>query len=295
MKNRIQQYYLGCPVWGNAAWAGEFFTPKAKPKDYLPQYSSVFNTVEGNHTFYGLPKANTVARWKEQASPDFRFCFKFPKTITHQYKLENVRQEVQAFFQLLAPLQEQIGCLFIQLPPSFNKQYLSVLDRFLATLPTSFSYAVEVRHLDFYDNGNTEANFVHILTKHQANWALFHSSTLHALPPDKAIIVTAQGKKPKMPDRFTVTGNHPFFRFVGHPTVDPNEKILQKIVVPIAEWIKAGKKPFVFMHTPSNDFYTPHLCKKFHELLQQQLGQSIDIGNMPAWPIQNMPKQTTLF
>jgi uncharacterized protein YecE (DUF72 family) len=56
----LKRYYLGSPFWSNRDWIGSFFTPSAKPKDFLSQYSSVFNSVEGNNTFYGLPKAATV-------------------------------------------------------------------------------------------------------------------------------------------------------------------------------------------------------------------------------------------
>jgi hypothetical protein len=48
------QYCLGCPMWSNQQWVGELFTSNAKPADFLRQYSSVFNTVEGNTTFYAL-------------------------------------------------------------------------------------------------------------------------------------------------------------------------------------------------------------------------------------------------
>jgi len=51
----IERYFLGCPIWSNKDWVGELFAPDAKQKDFLQQYASVFNTVEGNTTFYGLP------------------------------------------------------------------------------------------------------------------------------------------------------------------------------------------------------------------------------------------------
>ncbi|MFY4614350.1 DUF72 domain-containing protein, partial [Escherichia coli] len=41
------------------------------------------NCVEGNTTLYALPKPEVVLRWREQTTDDFRFCFKFPATISH--------------------------------------------------------------------------------------------------------------------------------------------------------------------------------------------------------------------
>ncbi len=50
----------------------------------LVHHARHFNCVEGNTTLYALPKPEIVARWYEQTHDDFRFCFKFPATISHQ-------------------------------------------------------------------------------------------------------------------------------------------------------------------------------------------------------------------
>ena len=59
----LARCHLGCPVWSNRDWIGELFTAGAKPGDFLRQYSAVFDTVEGNNCFYGLPRPETVSRW----------------------------------------------------------------------------------------------------------------------------------------------------------------------------------------------------------------------------------------
>ena len=160
------QYFLGCPIWANKEWVGELFSQSAKPKDFLQQYSQVFNTVEGNTTFYGLPKAETVIKWKDDTPPDFKFSFKFPQIISHTRMLVNCGAETRDFFERLAPLGERLGVFFLQLPPSFNKSALDVLEKYLSGLPDEFQYAVEVRHLDFFDEGDTEKRYNDMLNKH---------------------------------------------------------------------------------------------------------------------------------
>lgn len=296
----LQKYCLGCPIWGNKDWVGEVFAPKTKPTDYLQQYAKVFNTVEGNNTFYGLPKREMVQRWKVSVPDTFQFSFKFPKIISHVHKLQHSRAEVKAFFKALTPLLEQVGVFFLQLPPSFNRKYLQTLERFLMQLPTEFTYAVEVRHLDFFDEGDTEKRFDDLLRRLQMNRALFHTETLHRIQTtDEGVLVT-QRKKPKMPTRFTTTAQRPFFRFVGHPTVELNMPTLKIIAQQVANWIKNGQEPFVFMHTPGGDFYAPHLARQFHQLLTQALQKrtNINIGMLPIWPaekVQQLPKQMRLF
>lgn len=59
---RASPLYLGCPLWGHGGWAGRFYTAGARPADFLRQYATVFNAVEGNTTFYSLPSADAVGR-----------------------------------------------------------------------------------------------------------------------------------------------------------------------------------------------------------------------------------------
>ncbi len=134
----LQHYYLGCPIWSNKAWVGELFTSDAKSADFLRQYSSVFNTVEGNTTFYGMPAPATVERWRADAAAGFRFSFKFPRTISHDKRLSNVQAETEFFFNTLSPLGPHLGPFFLQLPPSFGPDELPVLDLFLSTLYDEF-------------------------------------------------------------------------------------------------------------------------------------------------------------
>src|SRR5262245_15647881 len=102
------------------SWIGRLFPAGTKPTDFLPGYAVVFNTVEGNTTFYALPPAETVARWREQVPDEFRFCFKFPRTITHDKLLVDSTTEVTEFIERVAPLEHKLGSLMLQLPPRFG-------------------------------------------------------------------------------------------------------------------------------------------------------------------------------
>ncbi len=83
----------------------------------LEEYARHFNCVEGNTTLYALPKAEIVTRWREQTTDDFRFCFKFPATISHQAALRNCGDLTEEFFTRMSPLANRIGQYWIQLPP----------------------------------------------------------------------------------------------------------------------------------------------------------------------------------
>ncbi len=138
-------YYLGCPGWGEKTWVGRLFPAGTKDRDFLARYAEVFNTVEGNTTFYALPAADTVARWRASVPDSFRFCFKFPKTISHDRFLTDCDAELREFLARIAPLGETIGTLFVQLPPTFGPAALPKLRAFLDALPRDYTYGVEVR------------------------------------------------------------------------------------------------------------------------------------------------------
>ena len=74
--------YIGLPQWSHPKWVRLGITS-------LEEYARHFNCVEGNTTLYALPKPEVVLRWREQTTDDFRFCFKFPATISHQAALRH--------------------------------------------------------------------------------------------------------------------------------------------------------------------------------------------------------------
>ena len=76
----LENYYLGCPGWGTKTWVGKLFPPGTRSTEFLERYARVFNTVEGNTTFYALPPADTVARWRDQR----RFIIHFNACYRHR-------------------------------------------------------------------------------------------------------------------------------------------------------------------------------------------------------------------
>lgn len=279
-----QGYHLGCPIWSNKDWVGELFSADAKQKDFLPQYASVFNTVEGNTTFYGLPTEKTMARWVEETPENFRFALKFPRAITHDKRLKNTEEETDAFLHVLETLKDRVGPSFLQLPPSFGPNDLSTLNDYLGALPYKFPYAVEIRHNAFFAEAENDLNA--ILTTHNADRVVFDTRGLHNAQLSDPAGREAQRKKPKVPVRFIATGPNPFMRFVGHPTTEENIPLLEEWAPVVAQWINEGRTPYIFMHAP-NDFYAPKLARHFHNLLSKH----IDAGTMPPWPAEHQPTE----
>lgn len=275
-------YSLGCPIWSKPEWVGNLFAQNAKPSDYLRQYASVFNTVEGNTTFYASPKPETVQKWRAETPDTFCFCFKFPQTLSHDLRLQHAEKETSAFLNLMSPLGERLGPFFLQLPASFGGSELGVLEKFLRILPAEFRYAVEVRHLDFFKNGEAEERLNALLVELRMGRVVFDTRGLHAVRAQAGDTITreAQRKKPKVPVRFLALSDLPFVRFVGDPVLDKNEALLAEWAEHVIAWQAEGKRPYVFMHAP-NEIDAPELARRFHEIVRRLAPQVVAL---PKWP-----------
>jgi len=286
----ITKYHLGCSVWSLNEWTGNFFTDDAKQEDYLSQYASVFNAVEGNTTFYNTPGKKLVEKWGKRTPDGFKFCFKFNRSITHLKGLAGVEDDILRFIEVFEPIEKRLGPFHIQLPPKFSPDQIDRLENVLGILPSGFSYAVEVRHDSFYDHGRNENRLNRLLRSFNVDRVIFDTRKLHSLKTDDATITEAQRKKPKLPVRFETTGSRPFVRFVGANDVLNNEPYLKEWAIIVADWIKEGLHPYVFTHSPDR-VSQPPIARRFHQILSEL----IDLNPMPVWPAEKQNEQLGLF
>jgi uncharacterized protein YecE (DUF72 family) len=107
--------YLGVAGWSiPKEHAGGF--PRAGT--HLERYASVFPAVEINSSFYRPHRPATYARWAASVPADFRFAVKFPREITHRRRLVDVRELLDTFLAEAGALEDKLGPLLVQLPPS---------------------------------------------------------------------------------------------------------------------------------------------------------------------------------
>ncbi|CNI21779.1 Protein of uncharacterised function DUF72 [Yersinia frederiksenii] len=267
--------YIGLPQWQHPTWN------RLGIKD-LADYSRYFNCVEGNTTFYALPRLEIVQRWRDMTPDSFRFCFKFPATISHQAALRNCDQELGAFYQCLAPLHQRIGQLWIQLPAAFGPNELHRLWQFIDKLPAGFHYGVEVRHPEFFAKGAAELALNQGLHQRAVNRVMLDSRPIHAAKPLTAAVRDAQSKKPRLPVHAIVTGGQPLVRFIGGDQLDDNLALFSPWLQKLPQW-EQQYQPYVFIHTPDNSD-SPQQAQK----IWQQLAAIITtLPPAPDWPEQD--------
>lgn len=285
-----QNLRLGLAMWSHNHWQESVYGSSTKQADRLARYACIFNTVEGNTSFYATPNAQTVMNWHSATPDDFRFTFKLPQTITHQRQLQNCQQELLAFFKVMSPLVEKTGLWKIQLPAAFGPEQLPALARFFDLLPQGLTYGVEVRHLAFFAKGDAERALNRLLMDRQVNRIIMDSRPLFALPPANEAIIDAHKKKPQVPVHAIATATTPVVRFIGQTDgtiealaasndqlqVKNNDSFFSNWLRQLALWIKEGREPYLFIHTPDNQT-APELAARLYLQLQQQLADEVSL------------------
>jgi uncharacterized protein YecE (DUF72 family) len=142
----MSKLHLGTIGWSYDFWKGPFYPPKTASRSYLAYYSSQFDTVEVDSTFYRMPNPQTVENWRMQTPEGFMFSPKFSQLITHIKALKDCQRETVAFLERAQFLKEKLGPMLLQFPPTFTATRFADLAEYLKQLPRQHRYVVEVRN-----------------------------------------------------------------------------------------------------------------------------------------------------
>lgn len=278
MSNLIGTFRFGCPMWFHTYWQYHLFAGKVSANRHLQAYSTLFNSVEGNTSFYQLPSAEQIHSWLEQVDHTFRFTFKFPKEVSHQACITDSPERLDLAIERFALMGDRLGCVMLQLPAAFGVARLDELARFFEFLPRDLRYGVEVRNLAFFAKSEHEKQFNQLLQQHGINRVIMDTRGLFACKDTESDLVKdVQSKKPRVPTNVIATGQMPIVRFVGHPDLQQNIPFLQPWVRKVHQWLHDGLSPYFFFHMPDNA-YAPWLA----ELFLQYYKQSYPADLMPT-------------
>ena len=142
--------WIGTSGYNYLEWKGTFYPADMASAKMLPYYSARFPTVEINYTFYRMPTEKLVGGWSAQTPSPFKLTLKAPRRITHDSRLRDCAEPVEAFCRVARTLADKLGTLLFQLPP-FLRKNLDVFDAFLEMLPEGTPAAFEFRHVSWLD------------------------------------------------------------------------------------------------------------------------------------------------
>jgi uncharacterized protein YecE (DUF72 family) len=281
---RVMELHVGCAMWTYAPWQGRYLPVSLSPRERLRAYATWCNAVEGNTTFYATPALDTVRSWAAQTAPGFRFILKLPRTVTHERRLAEADEPLHAFLAAIEPLGPRAHALWIQLPPSFGPADLGALVRFLRRLPPGHRYCVEVRHRAFFTDPRSEHELERALGEAGAEWVTFDTTVLFGSPPVSDTEREAWRNKPRVPRRSRALTSHPVVRYIGRDDAARTVAGWQPWLGIVAGWLREGRSPTVFIHTPDN-VAAPELARRFHDEVRARVPEVEPLPEpVPAGP-----------
>jgi uncharacterized protein YecE (DUF72 family) len=154
---------IACAGWSISREAAPQF---GSPGSHLERYARVLNAAEINSSFYRPHQPQTYQRWADSVPDDFRFSVKLPRSITHERRLEDSADLLDAFAAEANALGSKLGCVLVQLPPSLKLDTVAA-DRLWLQLRERFGcmLACEARHGSWFTDEATALLSHHGVTR----------------------------------------------------------------------------------------------------------------------------------
>jgi uncharacterized protein YecE (DUF72 family) len=174
---------IGCSGWLYRDWRGIVYPQDLPQRRWFEHYTSLFDTVELNTTFYRLPSTSSVEKWGQAAPEGFLYALKLGAFGSHRMKLRDAASWMPNHVDRARRLGPSLGPTLIQLPPKWRRNAARLDEFFTAAraIPeaASMTWAVEIRepswlHEDVFD----------VLRRHGA------ALCIHDLLPDHPVELT---------------------------------------------------------------------------------------------------------
>lgn len=247
--------YVGCAKWNKTDLKN--FYPKGT-KDELTYYSTQFNSIELNATFYNAPTKSVVQKWNEKTPDGFRFFPKLPQTISHFKRLIDVGPIVEEFCDTVSGLEEKLGMVFLQMHDNFKPKDFDRVEKFVAEFPKVIPLAIEVRNKDWITDPKVADRYCKLLEEHNVT----------------NVLVDTAGRRDLLHMRMTTPTA--FVRWVGanHPT---DYKRLDDWLVRIKQWEEQGLQNLYFFVHQNVELESPLLSAYFIKKLNDEMGTDLKV------------------
>jgi len=260
--------YVGAAKWGRKEWLGLIYPAKTRDANFLAEYVNHFNGIELNATFYKIHTEAGTKKWAASAKDkDFKFCPKFPKSISHSGDLSapKIQALTTDFLTGLTGFGPKLGPVFLQLSEQFGPQRKEQLLAYLQQLPKDVRFFLEVRHPHWFSQIETR------------KW-LF--SALHDAGIG-AVITDTAGRRDAV--HMEITTPETMIRFVGNGLHPTDYKRVDEWAIRINQWLDKGlKEVHFYVHQPDETF-TPEMVKYVVEKFNIVCGLELEVPHfVPA-------------
>ena len=253
-KAKELKIWVGCAKWNKTDLKN--FYPKGT-KDELGYYSTQFNCIELNATFYRLFPAAQFEKWRENTPDGFKFFPKLGQEISHWKRLQGVEKIVDEYVNNASHLQEKLGVSFLQMHNNFGPKDFDRVRAFVANWKYDVPLAIEFRKTDWYNDPAVSSELYDLLESNRVT----------------NVLVDTAGRRDLMHMRLTTPTA--FVRWVGanHPSSDRER--LDEWVERIASWKDHGLKELYFFVHQNIEMESPLLSAYFIDKLNKKIGTNL--------------------
>ncbi|MDB5272760.1 MAG: hypothetical protein JWO58_1127 [Chitinophagaceae bacterium] len=242
------QVYVGCAKWNKTDLKN--FYPKGT-KDELAYYSTQFNSIELNATFYSSPSKEQVKTWASKTPEGFKFFPKIPNTISHFKRLIDVKKPVEEFCDAVVLFEDKLGMSFLQLHDNFKPKDISRVEQFIKEFPKAVPLAIELRNAEWFEDKKIATQVYAMMEEHGKT----------------NIIVDTAGRRDILHMRLTTPTA--FIRYVG-ANHESDYSRLDEWIERIKSWKKKGLTDLYFFVHQNIEKESPLLATYFIERLNKE-------------------------
>ena len=218
---------VGCSGWSYDGWKGVVYADDLPRRRWFEHYTSMFDTVELNATFYRMPQLSTVEKWAAAAPDGFVYSVKLGQFCTHRMKLRDPAGWLDNHVDRLRLLGRAAGPTLAQLPPRWRRD-TGRLDEFLSLWPRDLRCAVELRDPSWLHDDVFE-----VLERHGA------ALCLHDLLPDHPLVLTTGWTYVRFHGPDAVA--HPYHGRYGARRLEPMARLFE-------DWLDRGHDLYAYFN-----------------------------------------------
>ena len=259
-KNKSEfSLFVGCAKWNRADLKG--FYPRGT-KDELEYYSTQFNSIELNATFYRIFPPDTFAKWYSKTPVGFKFFPKLNQEISHWKRLtDEAKPVVENYLYNASNLKEKLGTIFLQMHNNFAPKDFERVVNFVENWPKEIPLAIEFRHTNWYNDKAVAEDLYQLLEENNIS----------------NVIVDTAGRRDLMHMR--LTNNNAFIRYVGANHQSDYDR-LNDWVERIATWKEQGVGEVDFFVHQNIEKVSPLLSAHFIKNANKTLGTNLTVPKM---------------
>jgi len=175
----MAELYIGTSGYDYKEWKGGFYPEKLPQKKFLEYYSTQFNSLELNGTYYRMPTFEQMRNMITRTDGKVKFAVKAHQDLTHAEDKSRYRPLICEFKKALEPLQNEnlLLCVLFQFPESFHydkteRIYLDALLKEVSDIPS----VVEMRNTRWQNDQVYDA-----LRERKTGWCITDNPALQNL------------------------------------------------------------------------------------------------------------------